>query len=48
MMTKQKILTISLPKDLLKEIDTMRGDTPRSRFVSRMLEKSLNIPKEFQ
>ena len=30
---------ISLPKEIMKKIDTDRGDVPRSRFVLRILEK---------
>ena len=31
---------MSLPKDLLKKIDTERGDIPRTRFILRVLEKA--------
>jgi hypothetical protein len=30
---------ISLPKYMIKKIDTERGDIPRSRYVLRILEK---------
>ena len=30
---------ISLPKEIMKKIDTDRGDVPRSRYVLRILEK---------
>lgn len=30
---------ISLPKEIMKKIDTDRGDVPRSRYLLRMLEK---------
>jgi metal-responsive CopG/Arc/MetJ family transcriptional regulator len=30
---------ISLPKEMMKKIDTDRGDIPRSRYVARMLER---------
>lgn len=29
---------ISIPNDLLEQIDTERGDVPRSRFVLRKLQ----------
>jgi hypothetical protein len=30
---------ISLPKEIMKKIDTDRGDVPRSRYLLRMREK---------
>lgn len=30
---------ISLPKDVLRKIDSMRGDIPRSKYLLRILEK---------
>jgi metal-responsive CopG/Arc/MetJ family transcriptional regulator len=32
---------ISLDRDLLETIDRARGDIPRSRFIARLVEKSL-------
>lgn len=29
----------SLPKDLLEQIDILRGDTNRSRYIQRLIEK---------
>ena len=33
--------SISLPRDLIKEIDMLRMDTPRSRYIHRLIEKSM-------
>jgi metal-responsive CopG/Arc/MetJ family transcriptional regulator len=30
---------VTLPKDLIKKVDKIRGDVPRSRFIRRLLEK---------
>ncbi|HEY7569778.1 MAG TPA: hypothetical protein VH796_00290 [Nitrososphaeraceae archaeon] len=32
-------LGISLPRQIIKQIDSDRGDVPRSRYLSRILEK---------
>ena len=32
---------ISLPKEIMKKIDTDRGDIPRSRYLLRILQKAL-------
>ena len=34
-------VTISLPDDLLNQVDTLRHDISRSRFIQRCLERSL-------
>lgn len=34
---------ISLPKEIMKRIDTDRGDIPRSRYLVRMLEKQYTV-----
>jgi hypothetical protein len=36
----------SIPKQLLKTIDSVRGDVPRSVFMVRILEKHLYKQKE--
>jgi hypothetical protein len=36
-------LGISLPRQIIKQIDSDRGDVPRSRFVLRILEKQYTI-----
>ena len=33
-------ISLSIPNNRLLEIDRIRGDIPRSRFVLRMIEKS--------
>jgi hypothetical protein len=33
---------ISLPKELVKKIDTERGDIPRSKYLLRILERTYN------
>lgn len=38
---KQREVSLSLDKALLEEIDERRGDIPRSKFVQRILEKSV-------
>jgi hypothetical protein len=38
-MKRYKATGLSLPIDLLKEIDQNRGDIPRSRYLLRILEK---------
>jgi hypothetical protein len=32
----------SLPKGLLKELDIMRGDVNRSRYIQRLIENKMN------
>ena len=39
------IITLSISEKLDKELDRKRGDMPKSRFVSRLLEESLKMPK---
>jgi hypothetical protein len=40
---------ISIPTDILQAIDRRRGDVPRSRFLLRMLEGSLEeVPIEVE
>ena len=34
---------VTLPKDLVKKIDKIRGDVPRSRFNRRLLEKVCEV-----
>jgi hypothetical protein len=35
-----KHVSVSIPRDLILEIDRQRGDISRSRFFLRMIEKS--------
>ena len=37
----QKIVAISFPKLLLEELDYLRGDIPRSKNITRLLENKL-------
>jgi Arc/MetJ-type ribon-helix-helix transcriptional regulator len=53
-MEAQPKITVSLPSQLIAEIDDARGDVPRSRVVRRALEAwlsknergSRNLPQE--
>ena len=36
----------TLPESVLKKIDEKRKDMPRSRYVTRLLEKALEIPEK--
>jgi len=38
----RRIVGISFPKLLLEELDMVRGDIPRSKYFSRLLEKNVN------
>jgi len=37
---------ITLPEKLLELIEKRRGDTARSRFVVRMLERAMGVPEK--
>ncbi len=39
----QRIVGISFPKPLLEELDVVRGDVPRSRYITRLLEKNFSL-----
>lgn len=39
----KKTVTVSLPEETLRRLDEQRGDVPRSRFVTRALEKILEV-----
>jgi len=36
-------VAISMPQRLIEEIDTVRGDVPRSVFVCKLLLRSVNV-----
>jgi hypothetical protein len=36
-------ISISLKKELIENIDTLRGDIPRSRFIESRLKKKLPV-----
>jgi hypothetical protein len=35
------VLGISLPRQIIRQIDSERGDVPRSRYLLRILQKAL-------
>jgi metal-responsive CopG/Arc/MetJ family transcriptional regulator len=37
----QRTVTICFPKPLFEELDRVRGDIPRSKYLQRLLEKNL-------
>jgi len=37
---------LTLPESLVNKIDEKRKDIPRSRYITRLLESALGIPKE--
>jgi hypothetical protein len=42
-----EIVTLTITKELKDEIDSIRGDIPRSKFIVRLLEKTLpGTPKQ--
>jgi len=45
---KEKIsrITISIQRDLLKTVDTMRKDVPRSRFLQRVIKQFLDSEED--
>jgi hypothetical protein len=45
-MKHYKATGLSLPIELLKEIDENRGDIPRSRYLLKMLDKIQIVEKE--
>jgi metal-responsive CopG/Arc/MetJ family transcriptional regulator len=36
-----EIITFSISKHLLKKMDKTRGDIPRSKYITRMLENAM-------
>ena len=40
-MSRKAVVGLSIDAELLAELDKTRGDIPRSKFVTRVLEKSL-------
>jgi len=43
-----KTFGLSLPKPLLKEVDLTRGDINRSRFIQRIIERSLELEQKMK
>lgn len=37
-----EIVCFSAPKNLRKKVDGVRGDTPRSKFITRAIEAYIN------
>lgn len=37
----QKIVGVSFPPQLLKQLDVLRQDVPRSKYIQRLVEKNL-------
>jgi hypothetical protein len=37
-----KPIAVSLPKDLIRDIDNMRGLIPHSLYIAKVLERNLN------
>lgn len=40
-MKKLAIVSLSMPAELVRKIDSSRNDVPRSRFVVKLLERVL-------
>lgn len=36
-----KIISLVMPEDKLAELDSLRGDVPRSAFVRRLIDKAI-------
>ena len=39
----QKIVGISFTKPILEELDRIRGDVPRSKYIVRLLEENFEV-----
>jgi hypothetical protein len=46
MTKKQRPVTVSLPKPILEELDLVRGDIPRSKYIVRLLESRFGEKQE--
>jgi hypothetical protein len=46
MSNKQKIVGISFPKPVIEELDRVRQDIPRSKYIVRMLESKFKFHGE--
>jgi metal-responsive CopG/Arc/MetJ family transcriptional regulator len=42
-MPNPRTVTVSFPRPLLEELDKVRGDIPRSRYLQRLFEKQLEV-----
>jgi hypothetical protein len=36
-----EIISFTLKRELFQQIESLRGEIPRSRFISRLLEKAI-------
>jgi hypothetical protein len=43
MSANRTIAGVSFPKLLLEQLDKIRGDIPRSKYIRRLLEKNLRL-----
>jgi len=41
----KEIITFSISKQLRREIDALRGDIPRSKFITRLIESTMSEGK---
>ena len=41
-------VSVSLPQEWIKDLDSRRGDVPRSRFIFRLLETSMTTYKKIE
>jgi metal-responsive CopG/Arc/MetJ family transcriptional regulator len=41
-----EVITISINSELKAKLDELRGDTTRSKFISRLVENALDIRKK--
>lgn len=39
--TEIKYFGVNFPKDLVEQVDKIRGDIPRSKFLLRLVEKKI-------
>ena len=42
MVRRSKTMGVSLPEEVWRKIDRLRGDVPRSAFIRRLIEKQLS------
>jgi hypothetical protein len=40
------VFNVIMSDELLEKLDKKRNDTPRSRFIVRLVEKELGIPEK--
>ena len=47
-MENNKTVSLSIPKEVLNQIDTDRGDITRSKFILRLIESKNTLGKQQQ